>query len=326
MQVAHRDAASCRHLVGPQIRVADVASDEGLDPRQMRRADGGSTRGQHALVRLDGQRQKVDKLAANNGTGFLGHVVVTRGDQVDHVHEKAIRPVCRIELQRAEAVRRTDPTAKHVLAQLHDPKVGGFGVAELIRLMAAFDEEGTGVCTDLLAALGEADFGLGGQRHQKLFRPRSAEMLRQAAIQQRIGGQPRQRHTAKIPRGQLTIKGLGPRKCQVQREIGPRDRLVPVPTAARLIDPTRCNGAFHRVLPPFTHQATGARAGQAGISPPCTERQKPVHPVQRRGCDGTASLLRSKAQQTPRDRVGGCDKWAFCPAPTLLRGPYRRAS
>ena len=48
-----------------------------------------------------------------------------------------------------------------VLGQLHHPQIGRFGVAELIGLVAAFDEEGAGVGAHFLAALGEAQFGAG---------------------------------------------------------------------------------------------------------------------------------------------------------------------
>ena len=132
---------------GSSSRVAHVAADEGLDARQMRLAHGGVAGGQRALVGLERQHQKVDQLLAHGGARLRAHRVEAVGDQVQHVGEQAARAIGGVELQRAEAVRLADAAAQRLGLDLQHPEIGGLGVAELIGLVAALQDEAARDCS-----------------------------------------------------------------------------------------------------------------------------------------------------------------------------------
>ena len=201
-------------------------------------------------------------------------------------------------------------------------------MAEIVGLMAALDEESAGIGANVLAALGKPKLGLGRDGDQKLLGPLCGQMARQAAVEGRIGGQPRQRDSAKVPRGQFPVERLGPPERQVERKVGAPDRLVPVTAARRRVDPLRGDGGLHRrVLPPASVKEGGmpCKAAFAARPPECAQRQKTVRPAQRPAFGGGASLPDATVQRTPRDREYPPFRRAFRPTDALLRGLRREA-
>ena len=201
-------------------------------------------------------------------------------------------------------------------------------MAEIVGLMAALDEEGAGIGADVLAALGKPKLGLGRHRDQEFLGPLRGQMARQAAVESRVGGQPREGDRAKVPTGQFPVERLGPPERQVERKVGAPDRLVPVTAARRRVDPVRGDGGLHRRVLPSASVEEGrmpCKAAFAVRSAECAQRQKTVRPAQRPAFGGGASLPDATVQRTPRDREYPPFRRAFRPTDALLRGLRREA-
>ena len=231
VQIAGRDAAIARDRFGIEGRIAQVPAHEGFDAGQMRRAHGRAAGGERALIGLERQHQEIDELLADHGAHLVGHCIEAVRDQMQHVGEEAAGAVGGIELQRAEAVGPADAPAERLGLDLHDPQIGRLVMAELIRLVAALEDEAARRAVHVLAALREEDLGARRHRDQEMLVALGAEMMRQAAIAQRLGGEARQRDVAQMPVGDLAGKAVGLAEGEVEREIGLGDRLVPVPAA-----------------------------------------------------------------------------------------------
>ena len=114
----------------------------------------------------------------------------------------------------------------------------------------------------------------------------------------------------------------------IEREIGACDGFVPVAAAPRHINPARADRGFHCGIPCSDHQAMGSvfcKAADFVQSPDCTEKQKPMHRLQRRQGRSAVTVLVIKAQQMPRDREFHRFGRTICPGDAPLRGPNRRA-
>src|SRR5690606_1928021 len=131
------------------------------------------------------------------------------------------------------------------------------------------------------------------------------------------------------PVGDAAVEGLGPAEGQVQREIGPRDGLVPMAAARTKVYPLGRDRALHRAPPPAAHWAMreiACKARRSAAAPQRALAQDSMHPVQRRRPPPAASLSATTAQQTPRNREFHRFGRAIRPSGTLLRGPRQEAS
>src|SRR6185437_12333055 len=158
VQIARGDAAGARDQVRIEIDPAEIAARKAFDAAQMRLPDSRGPGSKRAFIRLDGEHEKIDQMTTDHQPRFGRHRIEASRNQAQHVGEQAARTVPGVELYAAEAIGRADAAAQGLGVDLDDPHFGEFGVAELIGLVTAFEEEAAGPAADLLASLREDDF------------------------------------------------------------------------------------------------------------------------------------------------------------------------
>ncbi len=145
VEIAGGHAAAAGDGLGRQFVVAEIAADEALDAGEMRDADARRAARERALVGPQRQHQKIDELQSHSVTCFGRHGVEARWNEMEHVGEETACTFRRIELQRAEAVGLADAAAQRLGLDLQDPEIGGLAMAELIGLVAALEDEASGL-------------------------------------------------------------------------------------------------------------------------------------------------------------------------------------
>jgi hypothetical protein len=145
--------------------------------------------------------------------------------------KRPARAIRGVELQRAEPVRLADAPAQRLGLDLQNPEIGRLRVAEFIGLVAAFQNEAARIAAHILAALGKEDFGARRNGDEEMLVALGLEVMRQALVLQRLGGEARQRDIAQRPQRQIAGEAFGIAELQVEREIGLGDRIVPVAAA-----------------------------------------------------------------------------------------------
>jgi len=214
-------------------------------------------------------------MTADHRPRFGRHRVKASRNQTQHVGEQTARAVLRVELYTAEAVGRADAAAERFGVDFDDPHLGEFGVAELIGLVAAFEEEAAGSAADLLSSLREDDFGTRRHGHQELLLPLGAQMMPRPPIHEAGRNVVRQRKIADLPDGEIAAEPVRLGELKVEGKIGRGDRLVPTTASVRRVHRAGRDGGLHQASgsSSLTRHAVSRMSRLRG----CTRNQTSVH-------------------------------------------------
>ena len=88
---------------------------------------------------------------------------------MQHIREQATGTISRIEFHAAKPIRCSDLLAERFGLNFQYPKICRLGMAELIGLVAAFDNEAAWIAVYVFATLRKIDFRVGRNSDQKMF-------------------------------------------------------------------------------------------------------------------------------------------------------------